>query len=70
MRQFQSPYPIEHFKGVILPEISLVNSSFPKGSHLSLLAKKIQITSGYLSLRPYALFATVVLSIFPLVDKF
>jgi hypothetical protein len=60
MRRFRSPSPFEHFKGVILPELSLVNSSFPKGSLLALLAENLQITSGYLSLRPCALFATVI----------
>jgi hypothetical protein len=34
-----------------------LNSSFPKGSLLVLLAENLQITSGYLSLRPCALFA-------------
>jgi hypothetical protein len=60
MRRFQSPSPFEHFKGVILPKLSLVNSSFPKGSLLSLLAANPKKTSGYLSLRPYALFATLI----------
>jgi hypothetical protein len=70
MRQFRSPSPIEHFKGVILPEILLVNSSSPKGSLLAFLAANPKITSGYLSLQPCSLFATVVLSIFPSVDNF
>ena len=60
MRQFHPPSPFEHSKGVILPEISLVNSSSPKGYLLALLAANLQITSSYLSLRSRALFATEI----------
>jgi hypothetical protein len=60
MRQFLSPSPFEHFKGVIIHELSLVNSSFPKGSLLALLTENLQITYSYLSLRPCALFATEI----------
>jgi len=59
-RQFQSSSPFEHFKGVILPELSLVTSSSPKGSLLTLLAANLQITTSYLSLWPCALFATEI----------
>jgi hypothetical protein len=70
MRRLQSLSPFEvvqflssfeHFNDVISPKILLANSSFPKGFLLAPLAENLQITSGYLSLQTYALFATVLL---------
>jgi hypothetical protein len=61
MRRFHPLSPFEHSKGVILHDLSLVKSSFPKGSLLALLVENLQITSGYLSLQPCTLLATVVI---------
>jgi hypothetical protein len=55
----------EHFNSVISPKLSLANLSLSKRFLLTLLAAKFQITSGYLSLLPCALFAIVVLKLFP-----